>query len=402
VTAVRHLEDLVEFIRNGLSLSNRNGVGGIPITRIETISDHAVDPARVGYAGVESGERDEWLLQPGDILFSHINSVSHLGKCALYEGVPRQLLHGMNLLNIRPRSSVVLPQYLVRALRSAPFRAQLAKHIKPAVNQASVSISALRTLSIAVPELPHQRRIADLLDKADAVRRKRREAIALTDELLRSAFLEMFGDPATNPRRWELKPLAALGRITTGNTPSRAVAAYFGVDIEWIKSDNINTPRHYLTRASEGLSAEGRAVGRVAPAGSSLITCIAGSPDCIGNVGLADRDVAFNQQINAITPHEGVDCRFLYVLLLVGKSLVQAASTKSMKGMVSKGKLEQLHVPAPPPQLQRKFGETFDNLMRLSQRQESAARDAEQLFQATVQGAFPTTSLTRTSHAELS
>src|SRR4051812_5143678 len=119
------LEDLVEFIRNGLSINNRNGVGGIPITRIETISDHAIDPRRVGYAGVGPGERDEWLLKPGDILFSHINSVSHLGKCALYEGTPERLLHGMNLLNIRPRKDLVLPRYLVRALRTDVFCAQL-------------------------------------------------------------------------------------------------------------------------------------------------------------------------------------------------------------------------------------------------------------------------------------
>jgi type I restriction enzyme S subunit len=203
-----------------------------------------------------------------------------------------------------------------------------------------------------------------------------------------SAFIEMFGDPVTNPKGWPVKPLARLGRITTGNTPSRAVAAYFGDDIEWIKSDNINTPSHYLSRATEGLSAQGRAVGRTAPAGSTLMTCIAGSPDCIGNVALADREVAFNQQINAVTPHDGVDYRFLYVLLLVGKRLVQAASTNSMKGMVSKGKLEDVLVPAPPPKAQAQFGQAFDRVLRLSRRQEAAQSEAQTLFDTTVQRAF--------------
>jgi type I restriction enzyme S subunit len=198
----------------------------------------------------------------------------------------------------------------------------------------------------------------------------------------------MFGDPVTNPKGWELKPLAKLGRITTGNTPSRAVDEYFGDDIEWIKSDNINTPSHYLTRATEGLSAQGRAVGRTVPAGSSLMTCIAGSADCIGNVALTDRVVAFNQQINAITPYEGVDHRFLYVLLLVGKRLVQAASTNSMKGMVSKGKLEAVQVPSPPPKAQSRFGESFERVLKLSHRQEIAQQESELLFEATVQRAF--------------
>ncbi|MDX2054766.1 MAG: restriction endonuclease subunit S [Polyangiaceae bacterium] len=247
---------------------------------------------------------------------------------------------------------------------------------------------AAERIPLVKPPLPEQRRIADILDKADTIRRKRKEAIALTEELLRSAFLEMFGDPVTNPKGWEVKPLGDLGRITTGNTPSRAVGEYFGADIEWIKSDNINTRSHYLTRATEGLSDQGRAISRTVPAGSTLMTCIAGSPDCIGNVALADREVAFNQQINAVTPHEGVDHRFLYVLLLVGKRLVQAASTNSMKGMVSKGKLEAVLVPSPPLKAQSQFAEVFDRVLRLSRRQEVAQGEALMLFDTMVHRAF--------------
>jgi type I restriction enzyme S subunit len=246
----------------------------------------------------------------------------------------------------------------------------------------------LREAPVPRPPLGEQRRIADILDKADAIRRKRKEAIALTEALLRSAFLEMFGDPVTNPKGWPLEPLAKLGRITTGNTPSRTVPDYFGDDVEWIKSDNINTPSHYLTPATEGLSAKGRAVGRTVPAGSTLMTCIAGSPDCIGNVALADREVAFNQQINAVTSHDGVDYRFVYVLLLVGKRLIQAASTKGMKGMVSKGKLEGVLVPVPPAKEQAQFGEAFDRVLRLSRRQEVAQREAQILFDTNVERAF--------------
>ena len=118
------------------------------------------------------------------------------------------------------------------------------------------------------------------------------------------------------------------------------------------------------------------------------MTCIAGSPDCIGNVALADREVAFNQQINAVTPYDGVDHRFLYVLLLVGKRLVQGASTNSMKGMVSKGKLEDVRVPSPPPKAQSQFGEAFDRVLRLGRRQEVAQEDSQMLFDTAVQRAF--------------
>jgi type I restriction enzyme S subunit len=65
----------------------------------------------------------------------------------------------------------------------------------------------VREIEIPLPPIDEQRRIADILDRADAIRRKRQEAMRLTEELLRSAFLEMFGDPVTNPKGWEVKPL---------------------------------------------------------------------------------------------------------------------------------------------------------------------------------------------------
>lgn len=255
-------------------------------------------------------------------------------------------------------------------------------------NLPRISPRDIETFAVPLPPPAEQRRIAAILDKADAIRRKRKETIALTEELLRSAFVDQFGDPVTNPRGWRVKPLSDLAVITTGNTPSRSAPEYFGDAIEWIKSDNINTRSHFLTQAAEGLSAQGRSVARIAPAGSTLMTCIAGSPACIGNVALADREVSFNQQINAVTPRDGVDSRFLYVLLLVGKRLVQAASTNSMKGMVSKGKLEEVLVPAPPSKLQAGFGELFERLLNLSRRQEIAEQDAQRLFDSILQRTF--------------
>ena len=160
--------------------------------------------------------------------------------------------------------------------------------------------------------------------------------------------------------------------MTTGNTPDRSIDANFGNAIEWIKSDNINTPSHWLTTAREGLSAQGMRVARTAPAGSTLMTCIAGSPSCIGNVGMANRRVAFNQQINAITPKDDIDPKFLYLLLLFSKARIQATSTNSMKGMVSKGTLEKVRLIWPPKSLQDRLVQVFDKVATLRTRMEEA------------------------------
>ena len=227
-----------------------------------------------------------------------------------------------------------------------------------------------------------------ILDKADALRRKRQQAIELADQFLRSVFLDMFGDPVTNPKGWDVKQLKEISRVITGNTPPRQDPENYGSSIEWIKSDNINTPHHYLTEANESLSDEGLKKGRSVPSGSVLITCIAGSLHCIGNAAIADRKVAFNQQINALIPEQEVTTEYLYSLALFGKKLIQDASTNSMKGMVSKGNLEKLYVPVPPKALQKKYSEVFKEFLYKRKRQISSLEQSESLFLSLSQQAF--------------
>jgi type I restriction enzyme S subunit len=80
----------------------------------------------------------------------------------------------------------------------------------PFVTVKHLSAKQIRDIQIPLPSLSEQKRIAAILDKADLLRRKRREAIAKLDSLLQSVFLEMFGDPASNPNGWPERPLSSL------------------------------------------------------------------------------------------------------------------------------------------------------------------------------------------------
>jgi type I restriction enzyme S subunit len=186
------LGSVLQQIKNGLAIKQSKIVDGLPITRIETISTGEIDTNRVGYAGITALDDPKWLLQPGDILFSHINSEEHIGKVAIYDGFPTQLIHGMNLLNLRAERNLILPRFLLRVLRSDCFRNQLCSASNRSVNQASVSITALSNLEIPLPPLPEQKQIAEILDKADSIRRKRQEAASCFEELYNSLFLTYF------------------------------------------------------------------------------------------------------------------------------------------------------------------------------------------------------------------
>ena len=243
-------------------------------------------------------------------------------------------------------------------------------------------------LQIPLPPIPEQHRIVRILDQADELRKLRAKADERTRDLIPAIFHRMFGDPATNPKGWPAGQIDDLGTVVTGNTPSTRLRGYFGDAIEWIKSDNINTPQHTLTRAELGLSASGMRVGRVVPAGSTLVTCIAGSAACIGNAALADRPVAFNQQINAIVPQEDFHHSFVYALILAVKPLIQAASTGGMKGIVSKQRFSAVPVFLPPLHLQADFATRFASVLAMQEQQAESRKKLDELFESLLHRAF--------------
>ena len=81
----------------------------------------------------------------------------------------------------------------------------------PAVSDANVKAS-----KIPLPPLAEQKRIARILDAADAIRAKRREALAQLDTLIQATFLDMFGDPVTNPMGWQVVAFESIGKSRLG------------------------------------------------------------------------------------------------------------------------------------------------------------------------------------------
>lgn len=206
---------------------------------------------------------------------------------------------------------------------------------------------------IELPPINIQHEIAERMDNLNAVTKNLQHQLTLLDELVKSRFIEMFGDPVTNPMGWERARLADKCEIVTGNTPSRKVKEYYGKDLEWIKSDNI-TEATTLTEATEYLSDEGAKVGRTVETGSILMTCIAGSFRSIGNVAIVDRKVAFNQQINAIVPKKQ-NTYFMYEQFRLSKDYICSNINMALKGILSKGQLSEIEFVFPPLALQNEF-----------------------------------------------
>ena len=239
----------------------------------------------------------------------------------------------------------------------------------------SLTKSNLLNVEIPLPNLEKQKQIVELLDKVTELISLRKQQLAKLDELVKARFVEMFGDPVSNPFNWLTAELGNRCEIITGNTPSRAEPENYGTFIEWIKSDNINTPSTFLTEAQERLSEIGFQKCRFVESGSLLMTCIAGSLNCIGNVAVANRRVAFNQQINAITPtHDNV--LYLYWLMILSKPTIHRTINMALKGILSKSQLSLIKFPFPPLPLQNQFAAFVE---RVDQQKQTVQQSLEKL-----------------------
>ena len=235
------------------------------------------------------------------------------------------------IANFPIKNNSLISEYLYYAIKTLNF-----DNTDRAVMGATLNKAKLNELKIPYCEINKQKEIVEVLNKAQELIDKRKEQIEALDELVKSKFIEMFGDPITNPINWEKKKLAEECNIITGNTPPRKVGEYYGDYIEWIKSDNITDDGIYLTKAREYLSEEGLKVGRSVEENSILMTCIAGSIKCIGNVAIANRKVTFNQQINGIEPLKN-NVYFMFEQFNLSQKYIQSTINMSLKGILSKG-----------------------------------------------------------------
>ena len=212
------LGDVFTLIRNGASIKQTEGAGGFPITRIETIANREVDRKKFGYANiVDISKYEGYILQDGDILMSHINSEKHLGKVALYKKKGNeQIIHGMNLLLLRANPKILLPSYAAYYFETPAFLGQIQRITKKSVNQASFTVTALKEVGIPLPSLDNQRHIAAILDKVTDLIAQRRAQLDKLDLLVKSRFVEMFGDPVSNPKGWPEENLQKNVQLLNG------------------------------------------------------------------------------------------------------------------------------------------------------------------------------------------
>ena len=157
--------DCFVSIKNGANIKQSKNAGGIPITRIETLSNGVFNRDRLGYADVyDANKYHSYILVDGDILMSHINSKTYIGRSVVYKYLPGEtIIHGMNLLRLIPKNEVLNPLYAKFFFDTVFFKRQVASIRKDAVNQSSMAVGDLKKLRIYLPPIELQASFCEIV-----------------------------------------------------------------------------------------------------------------------------------------------------------------------------------------------------------------------------------------------
>ena len=284
------------------------------------------------------------------------------------------------LVPLRCDESKVLPHYLAHFLRSAAFLA-FATNVVAGAKMPRMVMSEFWSYPVPLPPLEEQRRIAAILDQAETLRTQRRTALALLDSLTQSLFLDMFGDPATNPRKWPVKRLKDLGQVITGGTPPSSKEGMFDGPIPFITPGDLESEEPVRRSVTEAGAKE----VNVVRAGATLVCCIGAT---IGKVGIAQKDSAFNQQLNAVVWGNHISDNYGYEVMRFFKPTIISWGASTTLPILKKSSFEQIEIPVPPVPLQELFTDRLKHISNLKGLHKSALLGFDNLFNALQSRAF--------------
>jgi type I restriction enzyme S subunit len=282
------------------------------------------------------------------------------------------------------------PHYLAAFLSLGPGRLQLKRLDRVGV-KSGLNFDDVRSLRILLPPLPEQYRIAAILNKADAIRRKRAEATRLADVFLKSVFLDMFGDPIANSNGWNSKPLEDFVEAERGisyGVVQRGTDYSDGVPLIRINNILDNRLNHEgIVKADPAVEAKFR---RTRLKGGELLLSIRGT---IGRVAITpDWAMGWNvtREVAVIPLIEGINKDFVHYLLQTRGA--QHFMAGEVRGVAQKGinlrDVRRLPVPMFPNELQNRFSVLVKHFHEHQDRTNHSQNELDDLFNSLVQRAF--------------
>ena len=328
----------------------------------EEITDLAVDEAKMR------------VVPKNTVVMSFKLSI---GKLAILQ---EDMYTNEAIANFRIKNKeLITPEYLYYALKTLNFDNSTDR----AVMGATLNKSKLNDIKIPYCKIDIQKKIVEVLDKSQSLIDKKKEQIDLLDELVKSRFIEMFGDPVLNTKEWEVKKVIDVCECMV---PGRDKPKSFTGDIPWITIDDLKINRvTYKSKSCLGLTDdEIKEVKRKKiPKGSVLMSCV-------GNLGIcsiAGEDMIINQQLHSFQCKE-INNYFLMYYLGFRKDYMESKASSTTVLYMNKTVCNSIPVYLPPMELQNEFAEFITKTDSIRSKMEASLSELEDNFNSLMQKAF--------------
>ena len=352
---------------------------------IQATLDQA-DLIAVPSALVKSPEK---MLSEGDVLVSSANSWNLVGKCCQVRDLQFPSTAGGFISILRPTTEDLNAEYLYRWFSSSEVQATLRSFGNQTTNISNLNHKRTLKLQIPLPRLAEQKRIARILDAADALRAKRREALAQLDTLLQSTFLDMFGDPVTNPKGWKVRRIDSVFKVARGGSP-RPIQTYLTESddgLNWIMIGDASADSRYITSTKKRIKPEGLSKSRMVHKGDFLLT----NSMSFGKPYILKTEGCIHDGWLVLSPKDKrMSADFFHSLLSTG-ALYREFSKKAAGAVVKNLNtklVSQILVPVPPLDLQHRFAAIVESVEQQKASQRTHLAELDTLFACLQSRAF--------------
>jgi type I restriction enzyme, S subunit len=250
----------------------------------------------------------------------------------------------------------------------------------------NISLGIVKKLNIPLPPLPVQKKIAAILDEADKLRQLNKQLIAKYDQLTQSLFLDMFGDPVSNPKGWDNVKFSEVGKLDRGKSKHRPRNApeLLGGDYPLIQTGDIANSGGYVKHYKSSYSEIGLAQSKMWPSGTLCITIAAN----IAKTGILTFDACFPDSVVGFIPNKKTNNEFTQYWMSFLQKIIEDSAPESAQKNINLAILRDLDFPLPPISLQNQFAERVQAIeLQKAQAQQGLAK-AEDLFNSLLQRAF--------------
>jgi type I restriction enzyme S subunit len=391
------LSEVVE-LRGGYAFKSDDfAENGVPIIRISNIHDGGVDLENAAKIPVETiGNGRNYLVESGDILIAMSGATT--GKIGVVpNNVPKPLLQNQRVGNYKIKDSSRMDKVFLKFFLTSSIYQAHVKRFAAGAAQPNISASELVDFEISLPPIQKQREIATVLLKVEGSQQKRRATIGCIDDYLNSLFIEMFGDPVSNPKKWPKKRLGDIvAEIESGWSPvceSRPAMP----DEKGVLKLGAITWCEYNQSENKALPASEKFDPSIEVKEGDLLFCRKNTHDLVAaaayvfqtRTGLMMSDLIFRLNPSPASKFSSI---FLWRLLINAhqKRSIQSLATGSSGSMpnISKEKLRKVEIISPPTDLQVQFESKVTAIYKLKHKLEESDVELKSLFTAILSESF--------------